>query len=341
MIFTRLGDTLHPADEEAKLWLLKSSEGDQIGLEAKPRTPKQNSSLWKYCTQLAEALNAAGFDLRTFPFRDGLEIPFTKESVMSTFWRPIQDAMYDKESTRKLSTVEMQKVYEAVDRAISSRAGVHVEWPCLDSMESEARKLLRTKPKAKTASSAARPLQPWSSMNTLNRFCGPVCAAQWSAMKRDKDRVKAQRKERARARESLKTLGEWTKEAQVEFNKYIRERDYGKPCIACGTTNQYEGITGSSWDASHYRSRGSAPYLRFHLLNCAKCCTRCNRELSGNIVEMRKGMLTWLGEDRLAELEADNTRKQYRISDLKRIKSIFRRRANLYRKLREKSHELS
>jgi len=106
-------------------------------MRAGPRTVKQNSSLWVYCTQLSEALNAAGFDLRTFPFREGLEIPFTKESVMSTFWRPIQDAMYDKASTRKLSTVEIQKVYEAVDRAISTRVGIHVPWPCEDYQMAE------------------------------------------------------------------------------------------------------------------------------------------------------------------------------------------------------------
>jgi hypothetical protein len=141
VIFTRLGDTLHPADEEAKLWLLHAQEGDQIGLEAKPRTPKQNSSLWKYCTLLAEALNAAGYDLRTFPFKDGLEIPFTKTSVMDVFWRNIQEAMYGTDSTRKLSTTDMQKVYEAVDRAISTRAGVHVEWPSMESMEMESRKV--------------------------------------------------------------------------------------------------------------------------------------------------------------------------------------------------------
>ena len=134
MIFERLGDSLHPADEEAKLWLLHAQEGDRIGLEAKPRTAKQNNSIWLFCELLAKRLSDAGFDMRTFPFREGLEIPFTKSAVMDLFWRPIQDAMFDKGSTRKLSTVEVQKVYEAVDRAISERTGVHVEWPCEDSL---------------------------------------------------------------------------------------------------------------------------------------------------------------------------------------------------------------
>jgi hypothetical protein len=53
---------------------------------------------------------------------------------------------------------------------------------------------------------------------------------------------------------------------------------------------------------------------------------------------MRKGIVQRIGEDRLAELEADNTRKQYRVSDLKRIKDIFRRRARLYKRLREKRY---
>lgn len=141
MIFEKTCDALLPVDEEAKMWLLNAREGDQIGMEAKPRTSKQNASLWKFCTELANSLNAAGFDMKTFPFREGLEIPFTKETVMSCFWRPVQDAMFSKASTRKLSTIEVQQVYQAVDRAISERTGVHVEWPCRESQDYEARKV--------------------------------------------------------------------------------------------------------------------------------------------------------------------------------------------------------
>lgn len=141
MIFEKTCGALLPVDEEAKLWLLNAQERDQIGLEAKPRTDKQNSSLWQYCTLLANALNCAGFDMRTFPFREGLEIPFTKHSVMDCFWRKIQDAMFDKTSTRALSTVEIQQVYRSVDKAISERTGVRVEWPSRESQDYEAQKV--------------------------------------------------------------------------------------------------------------------------------------------------------------------------------------------------------
>ena len=101
--------------------------------------------------------------------------------------------------------------------------------------------------------------------------------------------------------------------------------------MACGNDWRGNGITGSGWDAGHYRSRGAAPHLRFHLLNIWRVCTRCNRELSGNIVEMRKGMVARLGEERVQALEHDQRERKYSVEDLQRIKSLFNKRARWYR----------
>lgn len=129
MKFVRFGETLHPADDEAIAWLTNAQEGDEIEMAAGDRTSQQNKALWKYCALLAKALNDAGLDQRTYPFKDELSIPFSKESVMSIFWRPVQTAMLGKSSTRDLTTKEVNLVYEAIDRAMSERTGVHVEFP--------------------------------------------------------------------------------------------------------------------------------------------------------------------------------------------------------------------
>lgn len=193
-----------------------------------------------------------------------------------------------------------------------------------------------TQRKAKACKVCQEVFQPWSNMSPLNRFCSPFCAAKWAGMKRDEKRLKAQKREIAQRKESLKTTNDWVKEAQVAFNAYIRERDYGKPCISCGTFARQR--FGGGIDAGHYRSRGSAPQLRFHLLNCFAQCKKCNRDLSSNTVEMRKGVALRIGIDRLEDLERDNRFRQYKISDLKRIKSLFSRRARLYKRLREKRY---
>ena len=39
-------------------------------------------------------------------------------------------------------------------------------------------------------------------------------------------------------RESLKSKAQWAKEAQTEFNRFIRLRDADQPCISCGRHHQ-------------------------------------------------------------------------------------------------------
>jgi len=74
--------------------------------------------------------------------------------------------------------------------------------------------------------------------------------------------------------------------------------------------------------------------MRFVAYNAAGQCVRCNRELSGNAVEMRKGMVLRFGLERVEQVEQDDTARKYDVFDLKRIKRIFSRRARNYRKWR-------
>jgi len=130
-------------------------------------------------------------------------------------------------------------------------------------------------------------------------------------------------------KESLKTASDYTKEAQASFNAYIRIRDKNKPCIRCGCA-QGDTVHGGNFDAGHYRSRGSAGHLRFHLLNCHSQCVRCNRYLSGNVVEYRKGLVGRIGEERVGQLEVDNNPRKFTVEHLKRVKKIFNKRKRLY-----------
>jgi len=136
VIFERLGDTLHPADQDAKDWLLSSQEGDRLTLEAvsreEVRTTQQGKAIEVYCRLLADALNAAGYDMKAFPWRQGLDVPWTQSAIKERFWKPTQDAMLGKKSSTQLQPKEVNVIYEAVDAAISDRTGVHVEFPNKD-----------------------------------------------------------------------------------------------------------------------------------------------------------------------------------------------------------------
>lgn len=151
-----------------------------------------------------------------------------------------------------------------------------------------------------------------------------------------KDKQSQIKKEKAvktdlRARkEKLKSATDWNKEAQTAINKYVRIRDLNKPCVSCGCSLSvsYGGTT----DCGHYRSRGSASHLRFNLFNMASQCSRCNRYLSGNIVEYRKELINRIGIERVELLENDNKPRKFDTEYFKRVKSIFNKRARLYEK---------
>jgi len=147
-----------------------------------------------------------------------------------------------------------------------------------------------------------------------------------------------QRDDLRQRRERLKGKSEWNREAQAAVNKFIFWRDYGDPCIACGKPLNY-GVRGGAVDASHYRSRGAAPWLRFNVFNNNAGCVHCNRDLSGNLIPYRINLIEKFGLHRVERIEHDNTVRKFDIEYLKRVKSIFTRRARHYEKLRKRQME--
>src|SRR5690606_23788830 len=125
---------------------------------------------------------------------------------------------------------------------------------------------------------------------------------------------------------------DWTKLAQVEFNRYIRMRDQADACISCGTLSWDEKVTGGGWDCSHYRSIGANPELRFEELNAHRACKKCNKYLSGNIVNYRIRLEGKIGLDKLAWLEGYHPPKRYRIEELIAIRDKYRAKCNELKK---------
>jgi hypothetical protein len=125
----------------------------------------------------------------------------------------------------------------------------------------------------------------------------------------------------------MKTKPQLTKEAQKAFNKFIRARDSGKPCICCGKPMEYQsavlGGGAHDVDAGHYRSVGSAPHLRFDERNCHAQSVYCNRYRSGNAVDYRIGLIARIGLEAVEALEADNEPKHYTHDDLRTIRRLY------------------
>lgn len=133
-----------------------------------------------------------------------------------------------------------------------------------------------------------------------------------------------ERREIQARKERLKSRSEHMREAQALFNEWVRLRDAGQPCISCDSLpSDHDLITGSRWDAGHYRSVGACPELRFEPLNVHRQCVKCNRNLSGNAVEYRIRLVCRIGAEQVAWLEGPHKAQRYTIDELKAIKAEY------------------
>ena len=94
----------------------------------KQRTYRQNRSLHLFFTELANALNEAGLDMRK-TLKPDVEIPWNSQSVKEHLWRPIQQAMTGKKSTTEMNTVDPSEIYEVLNRHLGEKFCLHVPWP--------------------------------------------------------------------------------------------------------------------------------------------------------------------------------------------------------------------
>ena len=107
--------------------------------QRKQRSLSQNAALHLYCSRLADALNDAGFDMRSFPWKEGIDIPWNQAMVKEFLWKPVMEVMTGKHSTTEMNTVDPSEIYDVVDRHISQVTGVHVEFPSEETLSEEQR----------------------------------------------------------------------------------------------------------------------------------------------------------------------------------------------------------
>jgi len=167
-------------------------------------------------------------------------------------------------------------------------------------------------------------------IGSLKAFCSMEHLIEFSRSAAGKKiKQSAEKKVIKETKERLKTRSDRVRDAQAAFNRYIRARDRGKPCICCGRS-QGDIKHGGAVDAGHYRSRGSAPGLKFNLFNCHSQLAYCNRYLSGNAVGYRAGLIERIGLERVERLERDNSPRRFDAEYLDRVKRIFTKRAKFY-----------
>ncbi len=169
-------------------------------------------------------------------------------------------------------------------------------------------------------------------INGLKAFCSTDHAIAWLNSENGSIALKkAQRAKLQAEKQSFLTKSDHIKLAQTAINAWVRWRDRNLGCISCGSkpAQRY----GGSMDAGHYRSRGAAGHLRFHLWNIHAQCKKCNRNLSGNVVEYRIRLIQRIGLDKVEWLENNNEIKSFSIDYLERLTKVFKKRLRINKKV--------
>ena len=166
---------------------------------------------------------------------------------------------------------------------------------------------------------------PFQPSRPLQTCCSPECALTQAKATRAKAEMIAGIADRKVIKvklEAIKPRGKLIAEADRAFCAYIRKRDQlaGYACISSGKPLDWSG---NNVDAGHYRSRGSAPHLRYDERNCHAQSKHDNRYLSGNAVDYRIGLISRIGLAEVEALEADQKPRKYSNDDLIAINAKY------------------
>ena len=125
-----------------------------------------------------------------------------------------------------------------------------------------------------------------------------------------------------------KSIEYLTEKAQESVNRFVRKRDSIDGFFICISCQELKPI--NQMNAGHYYPKEPKQYraIRFDLHNINGQCVRCNKFLSGNLIEYRKNLLEKIGEenlkqlDKLAELKNFRFTREFLIELIEKYKNI-------------------
>jgi len=102
----------------------------------KLRTLQQNKALHLAFKQIADTLNESGIDFKQMAIM--LNIPWTALLVKEVLWKETQKTLLGKDSTAKLTTSDIDKVFEIIALSISEITGQEILFPSIESLMFES-----------------------------------------------------------------------------------------------------------------------------------------------------------------------------------------------------------
>ena len=115
-------------------FLIKQGKVFEIKEKKVTRTLKQNSALHKFFVIIAGELNDLGEE---FTYQglsvEAISLRYTPDIVKNFFWRPIQKALFEIDSTTDLTTHQMNDIIDVITKFFGEK-GVYVEFPNRDQL---------------------------------------------------------------------------------------------------------------------------------------------------------------------------------------------------------------
>ena len=105
----------------------------KLDTKDKQRTLRQNDAMHLWFEMLAKELNEAGLTMMK-TLKAEAEIPWTAVTVKELMFRKMMVAMYQKDSTTKLTTKELTEVSETLTRYLAEKHGLLVDFPSMESL---------------------------------------------------------------------------------------------------------------------------------------------------------------------------------------------------------------
>ncbi len=99
----------------------------------KKRSPQQNRALHLLFRLMAEELNRNGWTVQK-TLRQDFELWWTETLIKELIWRELQEAMFGTRSTTELTTEQINKTFEVINRQLGEKYHLHIPFPSLDAL---------------------------------------------------------------------------------------------------------------------------------------------------------------------------------------------------------------
>lgn len=131
-----MNEAVHVNSEQVKMSLIRQlteitpNGAYEVTIKKLPqtRTSQQNRALHKWCSMLADELNAGGYSV-PIVLAKAVDTEWDGAAVKSLMWKKVQKQVIGKDSTADANIDEYTPVYEVLNRFLADKFGVSVPWP--------------------------------------------------------------------------------------------------------------------------------------------------------------------------------------------------------------------